>query len=177
MGDASLCDQYGNLVALCIGTGCDHRRQHLDDFVLLQECLLYLPPVPCGKAGMLYSTEDIFRNAQYLYSTSDYDGDTNVYRWNYFYTPVQIGDQIVGVRIAVRDMISPPESQVYNWGIKKDTLLGDAGHMPNGSTSHGASSSVSNYILPDASGNVNREGANPESSVGAAERGFTGKES
>lgn len=42
-----------------------------------------------------------------------------IYRWNYFYTPVKIGDSTVGVRIAVRDMATPNESQIYNWGIKK----------------------------------------------------------
>ena len=51
----------------------------------------------------------------------------NVYRWNYFYTPVQIGEEIVGVRIAVRDIAKgvgmTSESQIYNWGIKKDVSL------------------------------------------------------
>ena len=67
------------------------------------------------KANMLYSTEDIFKNSRYMYSTTDYDGDPNIYRWNYFYTPVQIGDDVVGVRIAIRDIAEGqehgPESQ------------------------------------------------------------------
>lgn len=46
-----------------------------------------------------------------------------IYRWNYFYTPVKIGDSTVGVRIAVRDMATPNESQIYNWGIKKAPTL------------------------------------------------------
>ena len=53
------------------------------------------------------------------YSTPDYDGDPNVYRWNYFYTPVQIGDDVVGVRIAVKDLATPKESQLYHWGVKR----------------------------------------------------------
>ena len=80
------------------------------------------------KASMLYHSDQVFQNAQYLYSTPDYDGDPNVYRWNYFYTPVQIGEQTVGVRIAVRDIAQgenhAPESQIYNWGIKTGAALG-----------------------------------------------------
>jgi len=95
------------------------------------------------KANMLYGTEGIFKNAQYLYSTPDKSGDPNIYRWNYFYTPVQIGEDTVGVRIAVRDMVRgtslQPESQIYNWGIKKDASLGGAGRgqdrIPSGASS------------------------------------------
>ncbi len=36
-----------------------------------------------------------------IYLTPDYDGDPNVYCWNYFYTPVKIGEEAVGVSIAV----------------------------------------------------------------------------
>ena len=79
------------------------------------------------KAGMLYGTSEIFQNARYMYSTPDKADDPNIYRWNYFYTPVRMGDSIVGVRIAVRDMKqtekSGPESQIYNWGIKNGTPL------------------------------------------------------
>lgn len=92
------------------------------------------------KASMLYTTEEIFQNAQYMYSTQDYEGNPNIYRWNYFYTPVQIGDETVGVRIAIRDMAFPEESQVYNWGIKKPPALDGAGHVPSGRSSSGASS-------------------------------------
>ena len=74
------------------------------------------------KASMLYSSREIFQNARYLYSTPDYAGDPNIFRWNYFYTPVEIGDETVGVRIAVRDIMHGPydlpESQIYHWGIK-----------------------------------------------------------
>ncbi len=74
------------------------------------------------KASMLYSSREIFRNARYLYSTPDYAGDPNIFRWNYFYTPVQIGDETVGVRIALRDVTQGwnrmPESQIYHWGLK-----------------------------------------------------------
>lgn len=82
-----------------------------------------LEKVTQDKASMLYESGKVFQNAQYLYSTPDYDGDPNVYRWNYFYTPVQIGDDVVGVRIAVRDMVWQPGSkggsQIYNWNIKR----------------------------------------------------------
>lgn len=75
------------------------------------------------KANMLSHSDQVFNNAEYLYSLPDYEGNPNVYRWNYFYTPVQIGDTTVGVRIAVRDMATPAESQIYNWGIKKAPTL------------------------------------------------------
>lgn len=38
------------------------------------------------------------------------------------YTPVQIGDTTVGVRIAIKDMVMPAESQIYSWGIKSPGL-------------------------------------------------------
>ena len=79
------------------------------------------------KAGMLYGTQEIFQNARYMYSTPDKADDPNIYRWNYFYTPVKLGDSYVGVRIAVRDMKKTEnnrmESQIYNWGIKTGTSL------------------------------------------------------
>ena len=102
-----------------------------------------LEKVTQDKAEMLYTTEEIFKNSKYLYSTPDYDGDTNIYRWNYFYTPVQIGDSVVGVRIAIRDMINPQESQIYNWGIKKDTSLDGIGRGTDDRSSYGISSDVS----------------------------------
>lgn len=105
-----------------------------------------LEKITQDKASMLYTTEEIFGNARYLYSTPDYDGDPNVYRWNYFYTPVQIGSETVGVRIAVRDVgqgqYHLPESQIYNWGIKKDASLGGVQPVVYDS-SHGASSDAS----------------------------------
>lgn len=106
------------------------------------------------KANMLYSTDEIFKNSCYLYSTSDYDGDPNVYRWNYFYTPVQIGEETVGVRIAVRDVATPSESQIYNWGIKKDTSLDGMGRG-NNRISHDVSSNVSNNNIPQGENVVN----------------------
>lgn len=89
------------------------------------------------KASMLYHSDQVFQNAQYLYSTPDYDSNPNIYRWNYFYTPVRIGDQTVGVRIAVRDMVRQTDgsmdSQIYNWNIKRDATLGggERGAMPD----------------------------------------------
>lgn len=72
---------------------------------------------------MLSHSDQIFSNAEYLYSLPGYEGNLNIYRWNYFYTPVQIGDTTVGVRIAIRDMVMPAESQIYSWGIKKAPTL------------------------------------------------------
>ena len=107
-----------------------------------------LEKITKDKANMLYTTEEIFRNARYLYSTEDYSSDPNVYRWNYFYTPVQIGDSVVGVRIAVRDLVKQGESQIYNWGIKKDTSLDGAGDDFENRKSNGVSSDVSENIIP-----------------------------
>lgn len=102
-----------------------------------------LEKITQDKANMLNHSDLIFDNAEYLYSLPDYDGNPNVYRWNYFYTPVQIGDSIVGVRIALRDMkqtdSGKPESQIYNWGIKKTPAL-DGGSPEKTSLSTGVSS-------------------------------------
>ena len=106
-----------------------------------------LEKITQSKAGMLYATEQIFRNARYLYSTSDYDGDSNVYRWNYFYTPVKIGEETVGVRIAVRDLAKQGESQIYNWGIKRDASLGGVGDDLNNRKSNGTSSDASTNMI------------------------------
>lgn len=96
------------------------------------------------KAGMLSASEEIFRNAEYLYSTQDKTGSPNVTGWDYFYVPVKIGGDTVGVRIAIRNMAFPTESQIYNWGIKReDTSLDGVGLMPGGRTSADVSSDVS----------------------------------
>lgn len=104
-----------------------------------------LEKIDRSKASMLYHSDQVFRNARYLYSTPDYDGDPNVYRWNYFYTPVQIGDEIVGVRIAVRDMVPSADgkmdSQIYNWGIKTGAAL-DGGRPGNNPNTAGVSSAT-----------------------------------
>lgn len=47
-----------------------------------------LEKITQNKAEMLTQSDAIFRNAQYLYSTPDYEGNSNIYRWNYFYSPV-----------------------------------------------------------------------------------------
>ncbi len=128
------------------------------------------------KGSMLYESDQIFKNAQYLYSTPDYDGDPNVYRWNYFYTPVEIGNDMVGVRIAVRDMkqanVGTTGSQIYNWNIKKDAAL-DGGRSGSRPLSSGVSSAASNIYIPQSSESVNTQNSpNAESSVGAAAYGF-----
>lgn len=56
-----------------------------------------LEKIDRSKAAMLYHSDQVFRNARYLYSTPDYEANPNIYRWNYFYTPVRIGNEIVGV--------------------------------------------------------------------------------
>nr|DAW74964.1 MAG TPA: Large polyvalent protein-associated domain 3 [Caudoviricetes sp.] len=115
------------------------------------------------KAAMLSVSEDIFKNAEYMYSTNDYSGDDNIERWNYFYTPVQIGDSVVGVRIAIRDLYKPEENQIYNWGIKKEATLDGAGHLPNGSNSSGISSDASSITIPQNESEVNNNSAEKES--------------
>ena len=91
------------------------------------------------KAKMLYHSDEIFKNAKYMYSLPDSESDPNIYRWNYFYTPVDIGGDIVGVRIAIRDVANPAESQIYNWNIKKDATVGGAGRGENPRISSNAS--------------------------------------
>ncbi len=113
------------------------------------------------KSEMAYSTEDIFRNVRYLYSTNDYGEDSNVYRWNYFYTPVKIDGNIVGVRIAVRDLIKQGQSQIYHWGIKKDTSLDGVRDDSRNRKSHDVSSDVSNNIISHNKEFVNGEGESP----------------
>ena len=103
------------------------------------------------KAKMLYHSDEILRNAKYLYSLPDTDGDPNIYRWNYFYTPVDIGGDIVGVRIAVRDVATPAESQIYNWNIKKDATVGGAGRGENPRISERAS-----LVTPDGAAAPNK---------------------
>ena len=104
-----------------------------------------LEKIDQSKASMLYHSDQVFQNARYLYSTPDYDGDPNIYRWNYFYTPVRIGDETVGVRIAVRDLVETrngrPESQIYNWGIKTGATL-DGGRPSTKPPSSGVSSAA-----------------------------------
>ena len=96
------------------------------------------------KAGMLSASEEIFRNAEYLYSTQDKTGNSTVTGWDYFYVPVKLGGDTVGVRIAVRNTVKPREAQIYNWGIKREgTSLDGVGHLPKGSNSADVSSDVS----------------------------------
>ena len=96
------------------------------------------------KAGMLSASEEIFRNAEYLYSTQDKTGNSTVTGWDYFYVPIKLGGDAVGVRIAVRNTVKPREAQIYNWGVKREgTSLDGVGHLPKGSNSADVSSDVS----------------------------------
>ena len=96
------------------------------------------------KAGMLSASEEIFRNAEYLYSTQDKTGNSTVTGWDYFYVSIKLGGDAVGVRIAVRNTVKPREAQIYNWGIKREgTSLDGVGHLPKGSNSADVSSDVS----------------------------------
>lgn len=117
------------------------------------------------KSGMLFASEEIFKNAEYLYSTTDKRGNPEVSGWDYFYVPVKLGDDTAGVRIAVRNMIQPNEAQIYNWGIKKeDAPLGGGGPLPFGSASTGASSDASSNEM--SSGPVaGTQGANIDSNA------------
>lgn len=117
------------------------------------------------KSGMLFASEEIFKNAEYLYSTTDKRGNPEVSGWDYFYVPVKLGDDTAGVRIAVRNMIQPNEAQIYNWGIKKeDAPLGGGGPLPFGSASTGASSDASSNEM--SSGSVaGTQGANIDSNA------------
>lgn len=96
-----------------------------------------------AKSNMLYQSEEIFNNARYLYSTPDYEGNPQIYRWNYFYTPVQIGGDIVGVRIAVRDSAQGNASQIYHWGIKNNRSVAVPGQ---GNQSHPIISSLDRSV-------------------------------
>ena len=118
-----------------------------------------------GKSGMLFASEEIFKNAEYLYNTTDKRGNPEVSGWDYFYVPVKLGDDTAGVRIAVRNMIQPNEAQIYNWGIKKeDAPLGGGGPLPFGSASTGASSDASSNEM--SSGPVaGTQGANIDSNA------------
>ena len=117
------------------------------------------------KSGMLFASEEIFKNAEYLYSTTDKRGNPEASGWDYFYVPVKLGDDTAGVRIAVRNMIQPNEAQIYNWGIKKeDAPLGGGGPLPFGSASTGASSDASSNEM--SSGPVaDPQGANIDSNA------------
>ncbi len=107
-----------------------------------------------NKANMLYQTEDIFANAQYLYSTPDYENNPTVYRWDYFYTPVEIGGETVGVRIAIRDMTKSGTSQIYHWGIKKaPSLDGGVGQQAVSQTDVSSDGDIN--ILPQDGPTVN----------------------
>lgn len=149
-----------------------------------------LEKITQDKANMLSQSDQIFKNAEYLYSLPDYEGNSEIYRWNYFYTPVKIGDSTVGVRIAVRDMKQTADgrsdSQIYNWGIKKaptldggspeqsslspdvssvgdvDASLDGARRLPNGSIPGGVSSDASEVSTSDTSIPTAEENVNRE---------------
>ena len=116
------------------------------------------------KAGMISLSKEIFESAEYLYSTQDKSGDTNIEAWDYFYVPIKIGDETSGVRIATRKPVSSKESQIYNWGIKKDTSLGGVRHTPFGSNPNGTSSDVSAKNIPQNGSSVNT--SSKKSSIG-----------
>lgn len=130
-----------------------------------------------NKASMLLHSEEVFKNARYLYSTPDYEGDPNIYRWNYFYTPVDIGGETVGVRIAVRDIAlgqnNIPESQIYNWNIKKDAALGGEKLGTNAASPDTSSAASDNNSIRGNSENVNGK-SNMEQAVDALFPGMEG---
>lgn len=124
------------------------------------------------KAGMLSASEEIFRNAEYLYSTQDKTGNSTVTGWDYFYVPIKLGGDVVGVRIAVRNTVKPREAQIYNWGIKKgDTSLDGVGHLPKGSNSADVSSDASHNSTIRSSTANSQEKSSGKASVEAENRG------
>ena len=116
---------------------------------------IYDPARPVVSLTDPYAVINPYRMGQEFALGTAYDGDANVYRWNYFYSPVQIGDETVGVRVAVRDMATPLESQIYNWGIKQDATLGGGGRgqnrIPNDASSVASENSISGF-LPTVNG-------------------------
>lgn len=164
-----------------------------------------LEKITKDKANMLSQSDQIFRNAEYLYSLPDYEGNSEIYRWNYFYTPVKIGDSTVGVRIAVRDMKQTADgrsdSQIYNWGIKKaptldggspeqsslspdvssvggvDASLDGARRLPNGSIPGGVSSDASEVSTSDTSIPNAEENVNIGQAENSANADFRASES
>lgn len=87
------------------------------DQVTINEALDKITP---EKSAMLSKTKEILNKAEYLYSTQDKRGDNSIYRWNYFYVPIDLNGETAGVRIAVRDSKLSRASQIYNYGIKKE---------------------------------------------------------
>ena len=121
------------------------------------------------KAAMLRRSQDIFRQAEYLYSTgndvhSTASSNPDIRQWHYFYVPLKLGDQTVGVRIAVRNMKTDNESQIYDWDIKKGRHTLDNG-VTDSSTTPGVSSNASSFenSIPQTPGKVNpAEGQIPD---------------
>ena len=72
---------------------------------------------------------------------------------------MQIGENVVGVRVAVRDMMTPSESQIYNWGIKKDTSLDGIGRGTDDRISYGISSDVSSNPIVSQNGEKSTDSA------------------
>ncbi len=62
-------------------------------------------------------------------SMSDHEGNPQIYRWNYFYTPVQIGDDVVGVRIAVCDRIPSYDRRALTNDIMQAAADGRLMHL------------------------------------------------
>ena len=103
------------------------------------------------KAAMIDKTGEIFSKAQYLYSTTDKAGNPDIYRWNYFYVPLKINEDTLGIRIAVRDVKKANESQIYNYGIKTEATLPEgpvSGQRPD-FLSDGTSVASDNAALPN----------------------------
>ena len=125
------------------------------------------------KAAMLRRSQDIFRQAEYLYSTgNDVHGtassNPDIRQWHYFYVPLKLGDQTVGVRIAVKEANRLDYPSIYDWDIKRgshdsntaSSLEGTStlglGSWPNGAfpTSSSNGGSFQNSI-PQTTGEIN----------------------
>lgn len=124
----------------------------------IREVLEKLTPT---KSSMLAKTGEIFSKAQYLYSTQDKTGNPQVLRWNYFYVPLKVDNDILGVRVALRDMSYATNSQIYNWGIKnRSDLAGGAGRNEPARTL-GTSVASINSTIPQGQSEVNSSISNP----------------
>lgn len=123
------------------------------DQVTINEVLEKITP---EKSAMIEKTKEILDKAEYLYSTQDKHGNNDVYRWDYFFVPIEIDGQIAGERIAVKDNKYSEKSQIYNYGIKKEATSTFNGlHRNVNPTISDKPNVASNNIISDVANNSN----------------------
>ncbi len=98
-------------------------------------------------------TAEIFKKAEYTYSsfTDEHNSNKDIEGWDYFYVPIELPNEITGVKISVLSNNRVNENQIYDWDEKK-TLLDGARRSLENEVQRGVSSSVSNNIIPPVSG-------------------------